>query len=283
MLSPSDISALIKMLDDPDEEIANKIINQLSNTGKETISSMQEIWETNLLEIVDSRILEIEHRIKLNDAIAFFKNWHESNDKNVFEAWLYLSELFDPTFDKSFVMDSINKIRFDTWIEYNDNLTTIEKCKILTSIFEQKHHISLSTNPTSLSYLISSIVLEKQSARSSMAILFQHIASLLNIDLFGLNFFEYGVLGYFNPNSAEEKKREDILFYLIFADKIHIIGNHQLDLGLNIDDASLYTPSSSVQIIHKILYGLKLAFIKENSDWEANTCQEILELLKKMS
>lgn len=280
MLSPSDISALIKMLDDPDEEIANKIINQLSNTGKETISSMQEIWETNLLEIVDSRILEIEHHLILKEALVFFKNWFEANDKDVFEAWLYLSELFDPAFDKSFVMDSINKIRFDTWIEYNDNLTTIEKCKILTSIFEQKHHISLSTNPTSLSYLVSSIVLEKQSARSSMAILFQHVASLLNINLFGLNFFEYGVLGYFNPNSLKNRKREDILFYLIFAEKIHIIGNHQLDLGLNMDDASLYTPASSVQIIQKILYGLQLAYTRGNLDWEANTCQEILKLLK---
>lgn len=282
MLNEREITSLIKMLDDPDEAIAESIIAQLVKTGLSSVSLMRQIWEINLNPIVEQRIEEIEYKIKTNEAISFFSNWNASK-KSVFDAWMFICEMLDPNFNKETILNFVNKLRFDAWKEFNDDLTTLEKCKILSYVIENMHHISInddSQTTGSAHYLLSKVVIDQQCSRTGITILYQEIAHLLEVELFGLNYFEYAILGYFAPYSApEEKSREDVLFYIIFGEKIHLIGNHQLDLGMNIDDASLYTPTTSDQIVHKILYGLKRAYHKENQASKEAFCDSLIQLL----
>lgn len=282
MLNEKEITSLIQMLDDPDEAIAENIISQLVKTSLSTIPQMQEIWEINLNPIVEQRMEEIEYEIKKQEAISFFSHW-KTTDKSVMEAWMFISEMLDPDYNKENILNFVNKLRFDTWKEYNNDLTTIEKCKILAFILQDIHQLSInddSQTTNSSMYILSKVAINKQCARTSRTILFQEIASKLDIDLFGLNYFEYAILGCFSPDSdSVQKSREDVLFYLIFGEKIHLIGNHQLDLGMNIDDASLYTPTTSEQIVHKVLYGLKNSYNKENQTAKEDFCNAIIQLL----
>jgi hypothetical protein len=282
MLNERDITSLIKMLDDPDEAIAENIMNQLVKTGLSSISLMQQIWEINLNPIVEQRIEEIEYKIKTDEAISFFSNWNTSK-KSVLDAWMFICEMLDPNYNKENVLDFINRLRFDAWKEFNDDLTTLEKCKILSYIFQNMHQISISYDPqevNSSQYLLSKVAIDRQCSRTSITILYQEVARMLEIELFGLNYFEYAILGYFAPYAnPEEKSREDVLFYIIFGEKIHLIGNHQLDLGMNIDDASLFTPTTSDQIVHKIIYGLKRAYHKENQASKEAFCDSLIQFL----
>jgi len=282
MLNEREITSLIKMLDDPDEAIAENIMDQLVKTGLPSISLMQQIWEINLNPIVEQRIEEIEYKIKTNEAISFFTNWSTSK-KSVLDAWMFICEMLDPNFNREKVFDFLNRLRFDAWKEFNDDLTTLEKCKILSYIFQNMHQISISYDPqdvNSSQYLLSKVATDQQCSRTSITILYQEIARMLEIELFGLNYFEYAILGYFAPYaSPEEKSREDVLFYIIFGEKIHLIGNHQLDLGMNIDDASLFTPTTSDQIVHKIIYGLKRAYHKENQASKEAFCDSLIQFL----
>jgi hypothetical protein len=282
MLNEKEITSLIKMLDDPDEAIAENIVDQLVKTGTPSIPKMQQIWEVNINPMVEQRIEEIEYKIRFHEATSFFSDWNSSG-KNILEAWMFLSEMLDPDFNREKTLDFVNRLRFDTWKELNDDLTTLEKCKILTYIIQNMHQISIIDVPQDVSpshYLLSKVAINQEGSRTSITILFQEIARMLDIELFGLNYFEYAILGYFTPYSdPQERNREDILFYIIFGEKIHLIGNHQLDLGMNIDDASLYTPTSPNQILHKILFGLKRAYHKGNQGSKEAFCDAVIQLL----
>ncbi len=270
------------MLDDPDEAIAESITAQLAKTGLSSVSLMQQIWDVNLNPIVEQRIEDIEYKIKTNEAISFFSNWNTSK-KSVLDAWMFICEMLDGNFNKENILNFVNKLRFDAWKEFNDDLTTLEKCKILSYVIENMHHISINNDSPatgSSDYLLSKMAIDQQCSRTGITVLYQEIARMLEIELFGLNYFEYAILGHFAPYSDPIKKsREDVLFYIIFGEKIHLIGNHQLDLGMNIDDASLYTPTTSNQIVHKILYGLKRAYHKENQISKETFCDAVIQLL----
>lgn len=283
MLSEKEMISLVRMLDDPDEVIASNIIEKLTSCGRQAIPLLESIWELNLNPIVEQRILSLKQQILEDDAVSFFSNWRKNPEQDILDAWLHISELFEPLSNKENILNFINKVRFDAWMEMNDNLTTFEKCNILIRVFQQKHQISIITDEIkrkSSNYLLPDFADNKSASRTTIAIQFQYIANTLGIKLIGLNFFEYAILGYLNPDATSEiANRDNVLFYIVFGEKISIIGNKQLDLGLNIDDASLYTPASQVQILHKIIYGLQISYTKENCDWETKICKKIIKIL----
>jgi hypothetical protein len=283
MLSEKEITSLIRMLDDPDEKIAGNIVDQLIKSGKTVLSAIDRIWEFSLNPLVDERVARIKQAVIENEAINYLTTWKTSSPQNVVDAWLFLSELLEPIFNKDHTLDFINRLRFDAWMEMNDNQTTLEKCTILIHVFEKIHHLKIISNDTqrkSIHFLPSNLVVNSEASRTCTAMLFQHIAKLLDFELIGLNYFEYAILGYFNPDCDRQKTtREDVLFYIIFGEKITVIANQQLDLGLGIKDASLYTPATANQILHKILFGLKLELHKEKQDWQESLCDVMIKTI----
>ena len=127
MLSEKEITSLIRMLDDPDEKIATNIVDQLIKSGKPALSTVDKIWEFSLNPLVDERVAKIKQTVIENEAINFLTAWKNSSPQNVVDAWLFLSELLDPIFNKDHTLDFINRLRFDAWMEMNDNQTTLEK------------------------------------------------------------------------------------------------------------------------------------------------------------
>lgn len=282
MLSEKEITSLARMLDDPDESISINIIDQLINSGKSIFPILESVWEFSLNPLIEERISQIKQNILEREALIFFTQWNLDTNRDIISAWIFLSELFTTSIDKDKVLDFINKLRFDAWIELNENLTTMEKCNILIQIFQSKHQLKVLSTDVKKSpdqYLLNKITSDEASSRTSIAIIFQHVAKQLDIQLIGLNYFEYAILGYLNPGCDKKNlKREDVLFYVVFAEKITIITNRQLDLGLNIDNPSLYTPATDPQILLKILYGLQISFTQESEAWKASVCKKIMSI-----
>ena len=103
----------------------------------------------------------------------------------------------------------------------------------------------------------------------------------LDIDLFGLNVFEYAILGYLNPESVynETHLPEDVLFYLIVSDKISFIGNHQLDFGKNSENITIFKAATPKEILGKIVYGLIQSYRKEGNDYLEKLCVKIYKTI----
>lgn len=285
MLSEKEIISLIKMLDDPDVSIADNIITALSNTDKKTIPLMEDIWDLSLDELVQERITFITSTIRANEAISFFQHWITEPEPKVLEAWFCINEMCNNHFDLEEVLDFINKLRFDAWKEMNDNLSTLEKCNILAFLFQKRIKFT-TTSPKqdpAFPYLFPRHTTEDEEPASQTAagLLFQEIARLLDIDLFGLNVFEYAVLGYLNPEVLEKEtpKTDDVLFYLIFSDKISFVGNHQLDFGNKEKDLPTFKIATPAEIIGKILYGLIRSYRQDGNEYLEKLCVKIYEII----
>ncbi len=285
MLSEKEIVSLIKMLDDPDVAIAENIISALSKTGKKTISLMEDHWSLSLDELIQDRIKNISASIIEHETISFFQKWKNEDNPKVLEAWFCIDEMCNPQFNLEKTLDFVNKLRFDSWKEMNDNLSTLEKCNILAFLFQKKikFHLPISDNNKSSSYLISSIIDHHTVAPTAATILFQEIARLLNIDLFGLNVFEYSVLGYLNPEIkfVDFPETEHILFYLIFSNKISFVGNHQLDFGTKNKETNVIKVATPQEIIGKILYGLIKSFRNEENEHLEKLCVKLYDLISE--
>jgi len=281
MLSEKEIVSLIKMLDDPDVAISSSIISTLSNTDKKTIPLMEEIWELSMDSLVRAHIQTITATIIENEAISFFKKW--KSEPNVLKAWMYLNELCHPEFSQEDTLNFMNKIRFDAWIEMNENQSTLEKCNILSIVLQKRilSKITLNKENSSETYLISNIAKTSIASQTAAAVIFQELASQLEIQLFGLNVFEYAILGYLNPSNSFETnfKQEDVLFYIIFSDKISFIGNHQLDFGKNSDDINNFKMASPIETFEKIIYGLIQSYRKEGNNILEKLCVKIYKTI----
>lgn len=283
MLSEKEIVSLIKMLDDPDVAISSNIISALSNTDKKTIPLMDEIWELSMDSLVRERIQIITLSIIENETISFLTDWKNQGEPCVMDAWFCIDELCNPQFNRENTLNFLNKIRFDAWKEMNDNQSTLEKCNILAYLITKKMNINitLADENNASSYLISNIIENTTASQTAITILFQEIAKRLDIDLFGLNVFEYAILGYLNPDSIynETHHPEDVLFYLIVSDKISFIGNHQLDFGKNSENITIFKAATAKEIVSKIIYGLIQSYRKEGNDYMEKLCVKIYKTI----
>lgn len=283
MLNEKEIISLIKMLDDPDISISSNIVATLSKTGKSTIPLMEEIWELSMDPLIQERIQIITASIIENETISFLTNWKNQTEASVMDAWFCINEACNYQFNRENTLNFINKIRFDAWKEMNDNQSTLEKCNILAYFITKKMNINitLTDQNNASSYLISNIAENASASQTAITILFQEIAKRLNIQLFGLNVFEYAILGYLSPESIynEMHQPEDVLFYLIVSDKISFIGNHQLDFGKNSENITIFKAATEKEIVGKIVYGLIQSYRKEGNDYLEKLCVKIYKTI----
>ena len=67
MKNLAEINALVKLLDDPDEEIYQQVQEHLLIYGNEVITYLESAWEQSLDTLLQERIENIVHTIQFNN------------------------------------------------------------------------------------------------------------------------------------------------------------------------------------------------------------------------
>ena len=65
--SSKEITALLRLIDDPDDEVYDTVASKLLYYGKEIIPNLEQLWEVTEDEAVQERIELLIHRVHFHD------------------------------------------------------------------------------------------------------------------------------------------------------------------------------------------------------------------------
>ncbi len=256
----AEIAALVRLLDDPDEEIFREVESRLLTYGNEVIPSLEEAWEQSLDVLLQQRIENLIHTIQFTNVKEDLSLWYHSGAFDLLQGALIVNRYQYPDLDEQQLINQIEEMKRDIWMGLQYEMSSIEKIKLINHVFYQQHGFQGNTknhHDPQNSY-ISQVLESKRGNQISLAILYATLAQKLDIPVYGVNLPQHFILGYLDKNQTDQEHH--VLFYINAFNKGSIFGKHDVDQflrQLNLEpQPGFYTPCSNTEIIRRVLRNL---------------------------
>lgn len=269
-MDAKELNALIALLDDPDKEVFNVISANIINQGIAIVGTLEEAWESSSNEFVQKRIETLIHTIQLNSTIANLTKWVSKGATDILEGAYYLSLYQYPDSEFDEIESAIEKIKKDIWLEFNENLTALEKVKILNHIIFDIHGFTsnLSNFFAPQNQFINQVIETKKGGPITLAILYSTIAQRLGLPIYTVNLPKNFILAYRDrfKETQSQSPQERILFYINPFNKGSILGRREIEHFLNQQNIEIkeefFLPCSNQVTIAQLVSGLTYSYEK---------------------
>src|ERR1700752_401492 len=131
MIDPTEISSLIKLLDDPDKEIFDHIHDKLFSYGSEAIDYLESAWEQAFDPILQERIANLVHEIQFRNIKEGLKLWYQSGSFDLLQGVLTINKYQYPDLDEQKVINQIEAIKRDIWVQMIYDGSPAEQIKLI--------------------------------------------------------------------------------------------------------------------------------------------------------
>jgi regulator of sirC expression with transglutaminase-like and TPR domain len=284
MENVKEINALVKLLDDPDQEVFQHVEEKLLEYGNEVVDFLENTWEHSLDALLQQRIENIVHKIQFNSVKEDLNLWYQSGAFDLLQGALVINRYQYPDLNEEKIILQIEEIKREIWLGLQYEMSSIEKIKLVNHIFynvygfggNTKNHLDPQNS------FISQVMESKKGNQISLAIIYATLAQKLDIPVYGVNLPQHFILGY-----IDESKREDhefgVLFYINAFNKGAIFGKHDVDQflrQLNLDpQPGFYAPCSNVEIIRRVIRNLISAYENAGATEKVEELKELQEIL----
>lgn len=279
-----EINALVKLLDDPDQEVFQHVEERLLGYGNEVIDFLENTWEHSLDAVLQQRIENIVHKIQFNSVKEDLNLWYQSGAFDLLQGALVINRYQYPDLDEDKVIFQIEEIKREIWLGLQYEMSSIEKVKLINHIFynvygfagNTKNHLAPENS------FISQVIESKKGNQISLAIIYSVLAQKLDVPVYGVNLPQHFILGYIDETKREEQEF-GVLFYINAFNKGAIFGKHDVDQflrQLNLDpQPGFYTPCSNVEIIRRVIRNLISAYENSGSQEKVEELKELQDIL----
>jgi regulator of sirC expression with transglutaminase-like and TPR domain len=206
MENNKEISALFLLIDDPDEEVFDAVSQKIVDYGKPIIPNLEHLWETTPDELTQLRIELLIHRLHFRDLTEDFRQWNISGHHDLMLGALLACKFQYPELSTTPVLQEIEKVRRNIWLELNNYLTPLEQINIVTSILYS--YYGLKGNETNYKepneFLLHKTLEAKRGNQISNGILYLMLCELLDIPVRAINIPKQFIIAYFKPGYSEE-------------------------------------------------------------------------------
>lgn len=219
METTKELSALFTLIDDPDEEVFGAVSEKIIDYGKNIIPSLEHLWETIPDEGIQHRIEMLIHRLHYRDLSEDFRQWNIAGHHDLMLGAMLVSKFQYPDMATAPVLQEIEKIRRNIWLELNNYLTPLEQINIVTSILYSYYGLKGGeiNYQESNEFLIHKTLEAKRGNQLSNGILYLVLSELLDIPVKAISIPKQFVLAYFKPGYSDEQlvnPQEKIEFYI---------------------------------------------------------------------
>jgi len=253
------LTALINLLDEPDETAFNLVQEQLFSFGADALVPMEELLENTLDPVVQDRIRHIIRRLNRENLYAEFVNWLSLESDDLLKGFILVSKTQYPSLDQTAIALQIEKIRKDIWIELHDNLTAMENVKILNHIIFDIHKFAGNKKeiPAPENSCINTFLASHLGSPLSLGILFIIMAQKLGLPVYGVNLPQHFILAYLSEGGLEDPVEEDVLFYFNPFNRGTVFTRREIDLFIKQmrfqPEKSFFLPCSNAEIISRLI------------------------------
>ncbi len=285
-----EVIALITLLDDPDDGIYSEVKNRFIILGPPAIPHLETAWENSFDALMQKRIEGIIHTIQFKALQNALKHWAEHEQDDLFKGCAIIARYQYPDLDENKLKKQLNQIKQDVWLELHDDLTAIEKVKIINHIMFEVHQFGGNiTNYHAPQNSFINVVLETKKGNPVMlSVIYALVCKELGIPIYGVNLPQHFVLAYVNDftnlfDPSHKTLSDNILFYVNPFSKGLIFNQGDVDAfikQLNVEpETKYYLPCSNLDIIKRIINNLIYSFDKMGY---AEKVQELKDLEKHL-
>lgn len=289
MKNEKSIQALVRLIDDPDENIFEHVRDELMNHGLAAIPFLESSWEEEDFGLIfQTRIENIIHEIQFSAVKDELRSWINDTHKDLLTGVLIVCRYQYPHFDEQEVRNKIQEIRKDIWLEISNRQTAYEKVRVFNKIFYGKYHFSGNSKDyhSPLNSYLNTVIETRKGNPLSLCVLYSIIAQSLDLPIFGVNLPNHFVLTYLDENNINPiintDNKHGSLFYINAFSKGGIFDENEIKeflSGLNKPELREYfEPCSNSAIISRMLTNLIASFQQSGSSDKVNELVELRDL-----
>jgi regulator of sirC expression with transglutaminase-like and TPR domain len=272
-ISLKEVIALITLLDDPDENIYCEVKNRFVILGPPTIPHLETAWENSFDAIMQKRIEAIIHTIQFETLEKALKIWSKNESDDLLKGILILARYQYPDLDETKIHKQLTQIKQDVWLELHEDLTALEKVKIINHILFEVHNFSgnITNYHAPQNSFINNVLESKKGNPLMLSVVYALICRELNIPVYGINLPQHFVLAYVNDfanlmDVNNKSLSNNILFYINPFSKGIIFNQKDIDnflkqLSLE-PEAKYYLPCNNIEILKRCINNLVHSYEK---------------------
>jgi regulator of sirC expression with transglutaminase-like and TPR domain len=271
-MNTRELNALIQLLDDTDVDVFQQIEARLINYGKDVIPLLENAWGSALDAMMQQRIEAIIHKIQLESLQHDLRVWTETGCQDMLKGAILIARYQYADLNEEQLVQHLDKIKRDAWLEMNDNLTALEQIKVMNKVFFEIHGFSGNTqNYHAPQNSFINIALETKRGNPLMlSILYMEVARSAGIPVYGINLPEHFVLGYKDDTSVYPVSSPDdnshMLFYINPFSKGDIFGRKEIQTFLKqlkiSSDRSYFEACTNRDMMQRLIRNLMNAYHK---------------------
>jgi regulator of sirC expression with transglutaminase-like and TPR domain len=272
-MSLKEVIALITLLDDPDEIIYEQVRNRFVTLGPPAIPHLETAWENSFDAIMQKRIEAIIHTIQLETLQKALKEWALEESDDLLKGVLLLARYQYSDLDETKIRKQLQQIRQDVWLELHEDLTALEKVKIINHILFEVHQFSgnITNYHAPQNSFINNVLESKKGNPLMLSVIYILICKELNIPVYGINLPQHFVLAYLNDYANlmdlnHKTLNNNILFYINPFSKGLMFNQKDIDQflkQLNLEpEAKYYQPCSNIDVVRRCLSNLVYSYEK---------------------
>lgn len=287
MRTQEEIQALIRLLDDPDENIYGHIRQELKSFGEDIIPNLESHWENNRLgDLFQLRIQGLIHEIQYGTLEEDLVTWWKKDKPDLLEGVTLISRYKYPSLELEELNQQITKFTQEIWLEINDYLTAFEKVKLINHFIYDIHEFAGNVEGFHdyQNSILKDVLQNKKGNPLSLSILYILIGRQLDLPIYGVNLPRHFVVAFLDPYQLTTPLEDSpVLFYINPFSKGEVFGPGELKEFLEKIDLEekeeYFKPCNSKQILKRLLNNLMYSYTKSGEIEKSEEIKRITDLL----
>jgi len=282
-----ELEALISLMDEPDEGIFQAIRDRIFALGEVAVPVLESAWENSFDPLIQNRIEDLIHQIQFENLKKELHEWSEFGHHDLMQGTLLVTKFQYPDLDGEAIIKKIGQFSQDIWLELNQNLTGLEKIKVINHILFDIH--KLSGNTTNINsaenFYINNLLDSKKGSPLILGIIYISISQSLHIPVYGVDLPRHFVLAYtdeilLTPGDTPEG---DVLFYVNPFNKGAVFTKSEIELfikQLKLDRKdSYFVPCDNKTIIRRMINELINIYDQSGNPGKRDEMTELLGMI----
>lgn len=283
-----ELEALMSLLDEPNEEIFRAIQDRIYAHGKEAVPVLEHVWENSFDPLIQHRIEDLIHQIQFDNLKGEMLQWSQFGHHDLLQGAILVTKFQYPDLDEESVIKKIGQYSQDVWLELNQNLTGLEKVKVINHILFDIH--KLAGNITNINsadnFYINSLLDTKKGSPLILGIIYISISQSLKIPVYGVDLPRHFVLAYTDEIllSPRDIPEGDVLFYINPFNKGAVFTKNEIELfikQLKLEHKDAYfIPCDNKTIIRRMMNELVHIYDQSGNPVKRDEMTELLGMIE---
>ena len=279
-MNREEIQALLQLLDDPNVEVNQTVSTRILEQGPIILPDLEAAWEGSMDPMHQDRIINLIQEIQTQHNHNQLQKWVRTEQNDLMKGVFLISRYQYPDLEMKELEISLDRIKKDVWLELNNNLTALEKVRILNHIIYDVHGFTRNTKNfySPQNSFINQVLETGKGNPISLAVVYSIIAQQLNLPIFGVNLPKNFILAY-----KDVLVEEDILFYINPYNRGAVLGRREIEYFLKQQkiepQESHFRPCSNLEILVRVLHNLINAYHKSGYREKADLFEGVLKMI----